>query len=144
MLIVDEADALIKRNAKSKDNWQAFEWLRGMAEEGAVPVAFCGSLELCELEKVAPPLWRRMRRRDIIKAAPKADVELVAKAWAVTDPKAIEALWGLARKRKGAGNLGHVVNVCREARNMAGAGAITLQHVLAALEGLQFLQMAGE
>lgn len=137
MLIIDEAQYLVQRNTRGKDDWSAFEWLRGMMEEGALSLVFCGDLTLRELQTVAPSLWRRMRRRNIILRAPKGDVEAVAARWQIADPEAVKVLFEVARK--GGGALGDVVNICDEARVMAGQGAICLDHVLAAIEDLKLL-----
>lgn len=141
MLIVDEAQYLTQRNTRGKDDWQAFEWLRFMAEEGMLSLVFCGDLTLRELENVSPPLWRRMRRRNIIARAPKADVTAVATLWNITAPQAIDLLFTVARK---GGALGDVVSVCREAHMLAGEGQITLEHVLAALEDLKLIPRIGK
>jgi len=39
MLVVDEAQGLVKINAKGKNDWQAFEWLRSLAEGGEFGIA---------------------------------------------------------------------------------------------------------
>ena len=137
MLIIDEAQYLVQLNTRGKDDWQAFEWLRFMAEDGMLSLVFCGDLTLCELETIAPPLWRRMRRRNIVNRAPKADVMAIAEQWGLTDTKAVDLLFIVARK---GGALGDTVNVCREARNFAGEGQIGLDHVQAAIEDLKLLQ----
>ena len=54
MLIIDEAQYLVQRNTRGKDDWQAFEWLRFMAEDGMLSLAFCGDLTLRELETISP------------------------------------------------------------------------------------------
>lgn len=141
MLIIDEAQYLVQRNTRGKDDWQAFEWLRFMAEEGMLSLVFCGDLTLRELEGVSPPLWRRMRRRNIIARAPKVDVQAVATQWGVADPQAVDLLFTVARK---GGALGDVVNVCREARMLAGEGPIALDHLLAALEELKLTPRIGK
>ena len=141
MLIIDEAQYLVQRNTRGKDDWQAFEWLRGMAEEGMLSLVFCGDLTLRELREVSPPLWRRMRCRNIIARVPKMDVQAVATQWGIADPQAVDLLFTVARK---GGALGDVVNVCREARMLAGEGPITLDHVLAALEELKLTPRIGK
>jgi len=135
MLIVDGSQYLVQRNTRGKDDWQAFEWLRGMAEDGALSLAFCGDLRMRKLEEISPPLWRRMRRRCVVSRAPKADVQALAGQWGIYDLKAVDVLFAASRK----GGLGDVVNLCREARNMAGKTAISLDHILAALEDLKLL-----
>lgn len=142
MLIVDEAQYLVQRNTRGKDDWGAFEWLRGMAEEGMLSLVFCGDLTLRDLQTVSPPLWRRMRRRNIVLRAPKADVASIAARWSIGEQAAIDALFAVARK--GGGALGDVVNTCREARVMAGDGPITLAHVLAAIEDLKLVIGVGK
>lgn len=137
MVIFDEAQYLVQRNTRGKDDWKAFEWLRAMAEEGMLSLAFSGDLTLRELQSVYPQLWRRMRRRNVILRAPKADVEAVTSRWGIRDAEAVKALYAVARH--GGGALGDVVNACREARVMAGDGPVTLDHVLAAIEDLKLL-----
>lgn len=139
MLIVDEAQYLVQRNTRGKDDWSAFEWLRGMAEEGMLSLVFCGDLTLRDLQQISPPLWRRMRRRNVILRAPKADVDAIALRWGVHDPEAVKVLFSVARR--GGGALGDVVNACREARVMAGGNNPTLEHILAAVEDLKLLQV---
>ncbi len=40
MLIIDEAQYLVQRNTRGRDDWQAFEWLRFMAAEGMLSLVF--------------------------------------------------------------------------------------------------------
>lgn len=136
MLIIDEAQYLVKQNTKGKDDWEAFEWLRGMAEEGCFALVFCGDLRLRELAQVAPPLWRRFRLC-FIAGTPREDVEAVAVQWGIADHKAHDMLFTVARKSGGA--LASVVNVCREAEVMAGSSPILFEHVAAAIQDLQLL-----
>ena len=127
MLIIDEAQYLVKQNQKGRDDWEAFVWLRGMAEEAFMSVVFCGDLRLRELAQVAEPLWRRMRRC-IITGTAREDVEAVAAQWGTVDQKARDMLFAVARKSGGA--LASAVAVCREAQIMAGGLAISLLSLL--------------
>lgn len=136
MLVIDEAQYLVKKNLKGRDDWEAFEWLRAMAEEVCMSLVFCGDLRLRELAQVSPPLWRRLRLC-IITGTPREDVEAVASQWEIADQKARDMLFAVARKSGGA--LAAAVKVCREAKVMAGDGNITFEHVAAAVQDLQIL-----
>lgn len=136
MLIIDEAQYLVKNNTKGKDDWEAFEWLRAMAEDGCMSLVFCGDLRLRELAQVAPPLWRRLRLC-IIAGTPRDDADAVAAQWGIEDQRARDMLFTVARKSGGA--LAAVVKVCEEAKVMAGSNSISFEHVAAAIQDLQLL-----
>lgn len=74
LLIVDEAQYLIVRNPRGKDGWDALEWLRAMADGSCFSIAFVGDLALLETAERLPQLWRRMRRRVVIKSVCREDV----------------------------------------------------------------------
>lgn len=141
ILLVDEAQYLIQRNTRGADNFDALEWLRAMSEEGCFSLAFCGDLALLEVEKKLPQLWRRMRRRVILRHAAKADVVALAAGRGIHDPATIEALYQVARR---GGAFGDVENVIKHARLFAGNGAIQGAHVLAAIEDLHLHRMEGK
>lgn len=136
MLIIDEAQHLVVRNGRGRDDWQAFRWTCDMAEESWLGLAFVGDLALRELQTVSPGLWRRCRR-NIITQAPKPDVQLVAQQHGLADPKMAELLFRVSRASGGA--LGAVSMACREAQAMAGDGAPGMEHLLAAIEDLRLL-----
>lgn len=133
ILLVDEAQYLIQRNTRGADNFDALEWLRAMSEEGCFSLAFCGDLALLEVEKKLPQLWRRMRRRVILRQVAKPDVVTLAARRGIHDPATIEALYQVARR---GGAFGDVENVIEHARLFAGSSAIQGVHVLAAIEDL--------
>jgi DNA transposition AAA+ family ATPase len=136
MLVFDEAQYLVQRNMRGKDDWQAFEWLRAMAEEGCFSVVFCGDLASCAVEKELPQLWRRMRRRIIVLRIPKGDVEAIAAKWGITYPDGVEVLFKVANR---GGFLGDVVSGCKHARLLSGRKNPSMEDLLAALEDLKLL-----
>lgn len=134
LLIVDEAQNLIRHNLRGGTDWSSFEWMRALSEEGCFSIIFSGDLALLELQQRLPQLWRRMRRRVVIKSVSKADVEALV-AWRGLGGGAItEALYQVARR---GGGLGDVDNAIIHARLMAGGNVPTASHILAALEDLK-------
>lgn len=113
LLLVDEAQYLVQRNPRGKDNWDALEWLRAMSEEGCFSLAFCGDLALLDTAAKLPQLWRRMRRRVVIKAVSKSDVQALCAARGLYSAEIVEVLYRVARR---GGSLGDVANVITHAR----------------------------
>jgi hypothetical protein len=134
LLMIDEAQNLVKRNDKGKDNLDAFEWCRGLCEEGCFTLVFAGDLKLAELVETLPQLRRRMLRPVVIRKIGAGDVAKIAAAQGVTDPQTVAALAGAARAH---GALGDVMNVIAHARVFAGDGAVTAVHVAAAIADLK-------
>lgn len=141
LLIVDEAQNLIRRNPRGADDWSTFEWLRAMAEEDCFSMIFSGDLALLEIQNQLPQLWRRMVRRVIIKAVSKGDVEALMTWHGLDDSKICESLYQAARR---GGGLGDVDNVICHARRLAGSGMPSATHVMAALEDLKLLPSGGK
>ena len=133
VLIIDEAQNLIRQNARGANNWESLEWLRALAEDGGFALAFSGDLSLLETAQRAPGLWRRMQRRVIIKGVSRNDVAAVADAYGITDDAIAEALFHLARR---GGGLADVAGVIAHATRFAGGQQPGRAQVLAALEDL--------
>jgi DNA transposition AAA+ family ATPase len=140
LLIVDEAQHLVQRNPRGKDNWDALEWLRAMAEEGMFSLVFCGDLGLLDTAHKLPQLWRRMRRRVIVKTVTKADVEILCVKRGISDATVIAVLFQIARR---GGGLGDVDNAISHARLLSGGGSLGKAHVMAALEDLKLVPKGG-
>ncbi len=141
LLIVDEAQNLIRHNLRGGDDWSSFEWMRALSEEGCFSIIFSGDLALLELQQHLPQLWRRMRRRVVIKSVLKADVEALV-AWRGLGGNAItEPLYRAARR---GGGLGDVDNAISHARLLAGGNTPTASHILAALEDLKLHETGGK
>ena len=101
VLVFDEAQYLAKYNPRGGFNFDAFEWLRAMAEEAEFSVVFCGDLSLTETLSAVPQLRRRIVRPVVVRQVPEADVVAVARARGVTDGVVIDALVALARRHGG-------------------------------------------
>ncbi|KGJ20716.1 AAA family ATPase [Paracoccus sanguinis] len=140
MLIVDEAQNLIRRNPRGGCDWSTFEWLRALAEEGCFSLAFSGDLALLDIQQRLPQLWRRMRRRVIIKAVSREDVAIVAAKHGFTDAASVDLLAVVARH---GGGLGDVDNTLSHAQLLAGGHKIAAAHVRAALEDLNLMPKGG-
>jgi len=136
LLIIDEGQNLIHRNPRGGTDWACLEWFRALSEDGCFSLAYCGDLALLEVSQRLPQLWRRMRRRVILKSVAKADVEALATWRGITDTKVIEALYQVARR---GGGLGDVDNIIAHARLMSGGDQPQGDHVKAALEDLNLL-----
>lgn len=101
LLMIDEAQYLVQRNSRGKDTWDLLEWLRAMAEEGQFSVAYCGDLALLDTATHLPQLWRRMRRRVVIKHVTKQDVAALATHRGIAEPSLVELLFRVARRGGG-------------------------------------------
>ena len=142
MLIVDEAQYLVRRNTKGRDDWEAFEWLWGMAEDGMVGLAFCGHLNLTELETACPSLWRRLKPRVIKERPSKSDRMAIACQWGIGQPDEIEALLNATRRTGGA--FGDIADVCKEIMSRTDGDEPSMDHLLAALESLGMQPSSGD
>jgi hypothetical protein len=141
ILIVDEAQNLIRHNLRGGTEWGSFEWLRALSEEGCFSIIFSGDLALLEIQQRLPQLWRRMRRRVVIKAVSKGDVESLTSWRGLDDPRISEALYQVARR---GGGLGDVDNAIGHARLLAGGQLPSAVHIVAALEDLKLQTMGGK
>lgn len=140
LLIVDEAQNLIRRNPRGGADWSSFEWFRAMSEEGCFSIVFSGDLALLEVQHRLPQLWRRMRRRVIIKAVSKGDVEALMAWRGLSDAKLCEALYQVARR---GGGLGDVDNAICHATLLSGGGTPSAAYIMAALEDLKLAPAGG-
>lgn len=141
LLIVDEAQNLVRRNTRGKDDWSTMEWFRAMSEEGCFSLVFSGDLALLETSQRLPQLWRRMRRRVIVNAVSQADVQALAEKRGIDDQKVTEALYQMARR---GGGLGDADNVIDHARLLAGGQVPRAAHILAAMKDLKLVQTGGK
>lgn len=130
LLIVDEAQYLVQRNGRGRDDVQAFEWLRGMAEDGWFNLALCGDMELPAFINAMPQLKSRIRRPVIVREASRADVLALVDGTAFASDPAVTALHAVARMP---GGLRNVVRVVGSAEIFAGGSAPTLAHLKAAI-----------
>ncbi|MFV0291994.1 MAG: AAA family ATPase [Paracoccus sp. (in: a-proteobacteria)] len=136
MLLVDEAQYLVQRNSRGKDTWDSLEWLRAMAEEGRFSIAYCGDLALLDTATHLPQLWRRMRRRVVIRHVSKEDVTVLATHRGISDPSIIDVLFRVARR---GGGLGDVDNAISHARLLSRQEIPGAAYIMAALEDLNLL-----
>lgn len=141
MLILDEAQSLVYQNPRGGANYETFSWIQALVTEGCISVVLCGELKLADAVATLPGLNRRLTRPVIIRKVPKGDVETVAAHDGVTDRKAVDELYSVARRH---GALGDVRNVLDEARLFAGGGPIELAHIMAAIEDLKLQAMGRE
>jgi hypothetical protein len=141
LLIVDEAQNLIRHNLRGGTDWSSFEWMRALSEEGCFSIIFSGDLAILDLQQRLAQLWRRMRRRVVIKSVSKADVEALVTWRGLGGAAIIEALYQVARR---GGGLGDVDNSITHARLLAGGNTPTAAHILAALEDLKLHTTGGK
>lgn len=134
LLLIDEAQNLIHQNARGADNWDALLWLRDLGEAGYFSLAFCGDLALIEGANRAPGLWRRWKRRVIIKAVSRPDVEALCEARGCADAPVVDALYQVAKR---GGGLADVDMVVAHARILARNQMPGRSHILAAIEDLK-------
>ncbi|MFT4013032.1 MAG: AAA family ATPase [Paracoccus sp. (in: a-proteobacteria)] len=136
LLMIDEAQYLVQRNARGKDTWDSLEWLRAMAEEGEFSVAYCGDLALLDTANHLPQLWRQMRRRVVIRHVSKQDVAALAAHRGIAEPSLVEVLFRVARR---GGGLGDVDNALAHARLLSRQEVPGAAFIMAALEDLHLL-----
>lgn len=136
LLIIDEAQYLVQRNPRGKDSWDSLEWLRAMADDGCFSLAFCGDLALQDTASRLPQLWRRMRRRVVIKHVSKEDVTALVTFRGISDRNVIEILYQVARR---GGGLGDVDNAIAHARLLSGQNIPASAYIMAALEDLNLV-----
>lgn len=134
LLIVDEAQNLIHHNRRGGVDWSCFEWFRALAEEGCFSIVFSGDLALLDLQQQLPQLWRRMRRRVVIRTVSKGDVEALMTWRGLSDAKICEALYQVAKR---GGGLGDADNTIQHASLLAGGGLPSGVHIMAAIEDLK-------
>ena len=134
LLLIDEAQNLIHQNARGADNWDALLWLRDLSEAGFFSLAFCGDLSLIEGANRAPGLWRRWKRRVIIKAVSRGDVEALCEGSGQADAPVVDALYQVAKR---GGGLADVDTALGHARLLARGASPGRAHILAAIEDLK-------
>lgn len=135
-LIIDDAQNLVYHNLRGGTDWTTLEWFRQMAEEGYFSLVFCGDLSLLETALRLPQLWRRIRRRAVIKIVTNNDVATLARHRGVTEPAVVETLFRVARR---GGGLGDVDAAIAHARLLSGKDIPDAPFVMAALEDLNLL-----
>lgn len=141
MLILDEAQNLVQAYPRGGANYDAFEWLRALAEDGCFSLVFAGDLKLLDVMDRLPQLRSRMRRPVVVRKVPKADVEALAARRGLSDVRAVEALCAVARHH---GALRDVANVIDHAALFAGGGQIEVAHIVAAIEDLKLTPKGGK
>lgn len=131
-LIADEAQHM---------DADGIEWLRGLAEEAGVSIAFAGDLKLPDLINPIPQLRSRMLRPITATRASLGDVQALAGAWSVSDAKVVRALKAVADRD---GGLRNVVHVLRVAADFADGGQIAAGHVQAAILDMKLAPKGGK
>lgn len=139
VLIIDQAENLMKATSGHKDNWEAFDWLRTMSEDWGVGLVFCGGIGLGDLQAVLPQLWARACPRLVISRPTREDVRMIAAQWGVSEKRSVELLTSISQR---AGGLISVTKVIRKAWVFAGDRAPSLEHLTAAAEFFYPLQGA--
>lgn len=130
-LMIDEAQYLIKVNDKGKDNYEAFEWLRMVKEEGGFGVVLIGDTTLDQVLNRYPQLKRRTHPRVRISGSTERDVKAFCADRGLSDESAVK---GLCRCAKHYGGLGAVTEVFEMAQDMSTDDAPTLDDFLAAIQ----------
>lgn len=136
LLIIDEAQYLSNYNPRGGFNYDAYEWLRAMAEEGHFSVTFCGDLALYEAINAVPQLRRRVIRPVIIRSVPKADAIAVARHLGVSDLSMLEALAQVAKRF---GGIADVVKVIDHAKRFCTGDDIERTALSAAITDLKLV-----
>jgi len=147
LLLVDEAQYLVRRNTRGADDWSAFDWLRAMSEEAyGFSIAFAGDLSLLELADKKPGLWRRAGegRRLVLRGIERGDVEALAAGFGLADAASVEALYQIARREGGLGYVAKIAAIADRARRAAGLGRVEGGHVLAAIEYLNLNRLGAK
>lgn len=134
LLILDEAQNLVQPYPRGGASYDAFEWLRALAEDGCFSLVFSGDLKLLDVMDRLPQLRSRLRRPVVVRRVPKADVEALAARRGLPDALIADALYTVARHH---GALRDVTNVIDHATLFARGGAVELTHILAAIEDLK-------
>jgi hypothetical protein len=129
-LLIDEAQYLNQKNAKTGQTGAAFEWARGLADIGKLNLVFCGDLDLPRAIEAKPQLQSRMMRPVLIRHASRADVAAIVAGTRLDRVEFGDVLHGVAKLK---GGLRNVVNVARTAQLFAGDGEVTLEHIRAAI-----------
>ncbi len=130
VVILDEAQYLATFNPRGGANFDAFEWVGAMAEEGCFSVVFCGDLALDKTISSVPQLRRRMVRPVVIRSVPKGDVVAFAASHGVTDPAMTDALVAVAKRL---GGIADVKRALVHAAKRAGDNSIAPADLKAAL-----------
>ncbi|TCM77621.1 hypothetical protein [Rhodovulum steppense] len=133
--MIAEAQYLIKRNSNGRDDLDALEWARQLAEEGFFALALMGDLRLDKAINDLPQLKRRTHPRVTISHATEADVAQYCRARGLHDDATIRKLADIARRN---GGLGDVEDIFATARDLGKAKVPTVEDILAALEYLEF------
>lgn len=141
LLVIDEAQNLIQRNTRGKDNTEAFEWLRNISEMGCFSIAFVGDLSLSEVVEKLPQFKRPLRRPIIVRRVSKSDVEAVAGRSGFFDPAVIDVLFSMAKR---GGGLGDVANVLAHAALFSAGAKVEGFHIIAAIEDPQLSPKGGK
>ncbi|ABV91848.1 hypothetical protein Dshi_0099 [Dinoroseobacter shibae DFL 12 = DSM 16493] len=130
VVIFDEAQYLANYNPRGGFNFDAYEWVRAMAEEACFSVVFCGDLSLADTISSVPQLRRRMVRPVVIRSVPKPDVLAVVRSRGITDPAICDALSVMARRY---GGLADVQRTLAQAAKHASSDKIAASDVKAAM-----------
>lgn len=124
-LLADEAQHL------SADG---IEWLRGLAEDAGVSIAFSGDIRLSALIEPIPQLRSRMIRPVVMKGVPEADISTIAALWGVSDKDILNVLHAAAKQPGALRNISHVLSL---AIDFSGSLTISGYHVRAAIVDLK-------
>lgn len=140
LVVIDEAQYLNQRNARNGLVGEAYEWFRGVAEDGRFDVVFCGDLTLASAIQSFPQLNSRMRRPIVIKAATENDVKAVAGGSGFESRATIRVLHAVAVLP---GGLRNVENVLRTAIAFAGSEQPNQMHLKAAVVDMKLSPKGG-
>lgn len=130
VVIFDEAQYMANYNPRGGFNFDSFEWVRAMAEEGGFSVVFCGDLSLAEAISAIPQLRGRMVKPVIIRSVSEADVAAYAQSRGVSDPAIWNALFAMAKRHSGLRDVKRALN---HALQLAERAEISAANVKAAL-----------
>lgn len=124
-LLADEAQHL------SADG---IEWLRGLAEDAGVSIAFAGDIRLAALIEPIPQQRSRMIRPVVVKGVSEVDIKTIAASWNVSDRDILNVLFAAAKQPGAMRNVTYVLSL---AFDFAGGSIISAQHVRAAIVDLK-------
>lgn len=113
-LMIDEAQYLIRYNERGKNNYEAFEWLRMVQEEGCFGLAWLGDTTLDHVLSRYPQLKRRTHPRVRLSATTENDVRAFCAARGVTDTHIVRQLVQCAKRFGGMGALAEILDYAKD------------------------------
>lgn len=128
---IDEAQYLVQRNPKGRDDTAALEWVRALSEEGCFGVALVGDMSLVHAIAELPQLDRRTHPRVVVPVSEASDVAAFCAARGLTEKRVIDRI---ATKARRFGGLGYVAEILSDARDFSDTGVPSAEDFYAAMQ----------